>query len=250
ESLEDFTPSTVLYRGEVVAADGALVRTPDPAAYPAWSTGTLHVDVPSANDLALRVDVPDGPVTANAVAFGAPKTMHRVQLEARGGVVDPDSAADVAAIAVIERHHRTGNLGKGFVTGLGIRGGAVASTVNHDSHNVVVIGDSHASMAAAARAVIEAQGGYAVAVGTEVAAVVPLPIAGLLSPEPLEAVGERLAAVERVLIEQLGCSIGYRPIYALNFLCLPNIPDVGFTDRGIIETATMEIVGPLAPASL
>ena len=121
--------------------------------------------------------------------------------------------------------------------------------MNHDSHNVVV-GDSHRSMAVAAGAVIEAQGGYAVAVGEEVAAVVPLPIAGLLSPEPLEVVGEQLAAVERVLIEQLGCSIGYRPIYALNFLCLPNIPEVGFTDRGIILTETMEIVGPLATAGV
>ena len=122
--------------------------------------------------------------------------------------------------------------------------------MNHDSHNVVVVGDSHRSMAVAAGAVIEAQGGYAVAVGEEVAAVVPLPIAGLLSPEPLEVVGEQLAAVERVLIEQLGCSIGYRPIYALNFLCLPNIPEVGFTDRGIILTETMEIVGPLAAAGV
>ena len=248
ESLEDFAPSAVLYRGEVVAADGALVEDPPPSEYPAWSMGTLTVAAPSAGDLALRVDAPDGPVTVNAVAFGAPKTMHRVQLHVRGGAVHPDGPADVAGIAVLERHHGTGNIGRGFVTGLGIRGGAVASTVNHDSHNVVVVGDSYASMAVAARAVIEAQGGYAAAVGTEVAAVVPLPIAGLLSPEPLEVVGERLAAVERVLIDQLGCSIGYRPIYALNFLCLPNIPDVGFTDRGIILTETMEIVGPLAAA--
>ena len=248
ESLEDFAPSAVLYRGEVVAAGGALVEDPPPSEYPAWSMGTLTVAAPSAGDLALRVDAPDGPVTVNAVAFGAPKTMHRVQLHVRGGAVHPDGPADVAGISVLERHHGTGNIGKGFVTGLGIRGGAVASTVNHDSHNVVVVGDSYASMAVAARAVIEAQGGYAAAVGTEVAAVVPLPIAGLLSPEPLEVVGEQLAAVERVLIDQLGCSIGYRPIYALNFLCLPNIPDVGFTDRGIILTETMEIVGPLAAA--
>ena len=246
ERLEDFAPSLVLHRGEVVAAAGALVDDPPSREYPAWSMGTLTVAVPAPDDLALRTDAPDGPVTVNTVAFGAPKTMHQVRLEARGGVVAPDGAADVAGIAVLERHHGTGNIGKGFVTGLGIRGGAVASTVNHDSHNVVVVGDSHASMAAAAGAVIEAQGGYAVAVGTEVAAVAPLPIAGLLSPEPLGVVGEQLAAVERALIDQLGCSIGYRPIYALNFLCLPNIPDVGFTDRGIIRTDTMEIVGPLA----
>ncbi len=246
ETLEDFAPTAVLYRGELVAAEGSLVQAPPTPDYPAWASDTLRLDRPTAEDLALHVDCPDGPVTANSVAFGAPKTMHRVQLHARGGVVNPNSECDVAAIAVLERHHRTGNIGRGFVTGLGIRGGAVASTVNHDSHNVVVIGDSHASMAVAARAVIEAQGGYAAAVGDELAALVPLPLAGLLSPEPLEVVGGQLAALEQVLIQQLGCSISYRPIYALNFLCLPNIPEVGFTDRGIILTETMEIVGPLA----
>ena len=250
DSLEDFAPSVVLRRGEVVATGGSLVQNPPSPQYPAWSMDTLTVALPAPEDLALRVDAPDGPVTVNAVAFGAPKTMHQVGLTVRDGVIHPDGAADIAGIAVLERHHGTGNIGKGFVTGLGIRGGAVASTVNHDSHNVVVVGDSHRSMAAAAGAVIEAQGGYAVAVGDEVAAVVALPIAGLLSPEPLAVVGEQLAAVERVLIEQLGCSIGYRPIYALNFLCLPNIPEVGFTDRGIILTETMEIVGPLAVAGV
>ncbi len=250
DSLEDFAPSVVLHRAEVVAAGGSLVQDPPSPEYPAWSRDTLTVALPAPEDLALRVDAPDGPVTVNAVAFTAPKTMHQVGLTVRDGVIHPDGAADIAGIAVLERHHGTGNIGKGFVTGLGIRGGAVASTVNHDSHNVVVVGDSHRSMATAAGAVIEAQGGYAVAVGDEVAAVVPLPIAGLLSPEPLAVVGEQLAAVERVLIEQLGCSIGYRPIYALNFLCLPNIPEVGFTDRGIILTETMEIVGPLTGAGV
>ena len=250
DSLEDFAPSVVLHRAEVVATGGSLVQNPPSPEYPAWSMDTLTVAPPAPEDLALRVDAPDGPVTVNAVAFAAPKTMHQVGLTVRDGVIHPDGAADIAGIAVLERHHGTGNIGKGFVTGLGIRGGAVASTVNHDSHNVVVVGDSHRSMAAAAGAVIEAQGGYAVAVGDEVAAVVPLPIAGLLSPEPLAVVGEQLAAVERVLIEQLGCSIGYRPIYALNFLCLPNIPEVGFTDRGIILTETMEIVGPLVVAGV
>ena len=250
DSLEDFAPSMVLHRAEVVAAGGSLVQDPPSPEYPAWSMDTLTVALPAPDDLALRVDAPDGPVTVNAVAFAAPKTMQQVRLTVRDGVIHPDGAADIAGIAVLERHHGTGNIGKGFVTGLGIRGGAVASTVNHDSHNVVVVGDSHRSMAAAAGAVIEAQGGYAVAVGDEVAAVVPLPIAGLLSPEPLAVVGEQLAAVERVLIDQLGCSIGYRPIYALNFLCLPNIPEVGFTDRGIILTETMEIVGPLVVAGV
>jgi adenine deaminase len=122
--------------------------------------------------------------------------------------------------------------------------------VNHDSQNIFVVGDDHEAMAVAANAVAEAGGGYAAVVGhgaeAAVRAVVGLPIAGLLSDRPLQEVGAGLAEVERVLVEDLGCAIAYRPIYALNFLCLPNIPDVGVTDHGIVDTCTMAIVGPFA----
>jgi adenine deaminase len=182
------------------------------------------------------------------VEFGGPKTMRTAVLPVRDGVVQPDPGQDVLAIAVLERHHATGHIGRGFVGGLGIRGGAVACSVNHDSHNIFVVGDEHAAMAVAANAVAEAGGGYAAVVGhgadATVRALVALPIAGLLSDRPLAEVGAGLAEVERVLVEELGCSIGYRPIYALNFLCLPNIPDVGVTDQGIVDTRTMAIVGP------
>ena len=168
--------------------------------------------------------------------------MHTAQLRVEAGIVQPDAAADIASIAVIERHLNSGAIGRGFVGGLGIRGGAVACTVSHDSHNLFVVGDSHEAMAVAANALVEAQGGYCVVVGTEVRALVPLPIAGLLSDRPLAEVANGLDDVERALIDELGCTLPYRPIYALNFLCLPNIPDVGVTDQGVIETATMELL--------
>ncbi len=168
--------------------------------------------------------------------------MHTADLSVVDGVVQPSAAADVASIAVIERHRCTRAIGKGFVSGLGISGGAVACTVNHDSHNLFVIGDSFDSMATAANAVAAAEGGYCVVVGSEVRALVALPIAGLLSDRPLAEVGAGLDEIERVLVDELGCTVPYRPIYALNFLCLPNIPDVGVTDQGIIETATMELL--------
>ena len=139
---------------------------------------------------------------------------------------------------------------QGFVSGLGLRGGAVACTVNHDSHNLFVVGDPHEAMAVAANALAEAQGGYCVVVGTEVRALVPLPIAGLLSDRPLAEVAAGLDDVERVLIEEPGLQRPpYRPIYALNFLCLPNIPDVGVTDQGVIETATMELLSTVVSPS-
>ena len=114
--------------------------------------------------------------------------------------------------------------------------------MNHDSHNLFVVGDSHESMAVAANAVAGAQGGYCAVVGHEVRAMVALPIAGLLSDRPSAEVADGLDEVERVLVDELGCTLRYRPIYALNFLCLPNIPDVGVTDRGIVETATMRLL--------
>jgi adenine deaminase len=168
--------------------------------------------------------------------------MNLAELPVVDGIVMPDPDADVASIAVIERHRASGAIGKGFVSGLGLRGGAVACTVNHDSHNLFVVGDSHESMAVAANALAGSQGGYCVVVGSEVRAMVALPIAGLLSNRSVAEVAAGLDELERVLIDELGCTVPYRPVYALNFLCLPNIPDVGITDRGIIETATMQLL--------
>jgi adenine deaminase len=241
DDLGDFAPAMVLHHGRVVAEAGRLTDEPPPFAYPSWSRDTVHLAAPvRPGDLAVRSE--GERATVRVVAFGGPKTMHTTELGVVDGIVRPDPDADVASIAVIERHRRSGAIGKGFVSGLGIRGGAVASTVNHDSHNVFVVGDSHASMAIAANALAEAQGGYCVVVGDQVRAVVPLPIAGLLSDRPLAEVAEGLDQVERALLDELGCGVPYHPVYALNFLCLPNIPDVGVTDQGLIETASMELL--------
>ncbi len=246
DDLASFRVFTVLHGGRIVAEEGHLIDEPAGFTYPEWSRDTIRLAAPvGADDLALHADgtaSAGATVTARVVVFGGPKTMHTAQLTVEGGVVQPDAAADIASIAVIERHRQSGAIGRGFVSGLGISGGAVACTVSHDSHNLFVVGDSHEAMAVAANALVEAQGGYCVVVGTEVRALVPLPIAGLLSDRPLAEVASGLDDVERVLIEELGCALPYRPIYALNFLCLPNIPDVGVTDQGVIETATMELL--------
>jgi adenine deaminase len=246
DDLASFSVSTVLYGGGIVAEAGQLIHDPAGFAYPSWSRDTIRLAAPvGADDLALHTDETSSAsetVTARVVVFGGPKTMHTAPVRVDAGILQPDASADIASIAVIERHVNSGTIGKGFVSGLGIRGGAVACTVNHDSHNLVVVGDSHEAMAVAANALVEAEGGYCVVVGTEVRALVPLPIAGLLSDRPLAEVATGLDEVERALIDELGCTLSYRPIYALNFLCLPNIPDVGVTDRGVIETATMELL--------
>ena len=246
--LASFSVDRVLHRGRVVAAGGALVDDVSAGPPPAWSTGTVHLAGPvTADQLAVRAPgVDEGRAIVPVVTFGGPKTMRHAELAVAGGVVQPDPDRDIASLAVLERHRATGAVGRGFVEGLGIRGGAVASTVNHDSHNIFVIGDSHEAMALAAQALADAGGGYCAVVGAEVRSLVPLPIAGLLSDRPLDEVADGLDALERVLVDELGCTIRYRPVYALNFLCLPNIPDVGVTDQGVIVTATMELVDEVA----
>ncbi len=243
DDLAAFTVSAVVHHGRVVARDGRLLEEPPAFAYPSWATSTMHLAAPvTAADLAVTVTGDALQVTVSVVEFGAPKTRREAQLEVIDGLVEPDVEQDVLSIAVLERHRATGRIGRGFVGGLGIRGGAVACSVNHDSHNIFVVGDSRESMAVAANAIAEAGGGYVAVVGTTVRAILELPIAGLMTDRPLAEVGPALEAVERVLIDELNCSIPYRPIYALNFLCLPNIPEAGVTDMGIVDTTTMELV--------
>jgi adenine deaminase len=243
DDLDTFSPVMTFHHGRLVATAAGLTTEPPSFTYPDWSRDTIRLAAPvRAADLAVAAPDDAATVSARVVAFGGPKTMHLAELRVVDGIVAPDAPADVLSIAVIERHRGSGAMGKGFVSGLGLRGGAVACTVNHDSHNLFVVGDSHESMAVAANALAGAQGGYCAVVGGEVRALVALPIAGLLSDRPSAEVAAGLDEVERVLVDELGCTLRYRPIYALNFLCLPNIPDVGVTDRGIVETATMRLL--------
>jgi adenine deaminase len=242
DDLASFATSSVIHHGQFASRGDALVTSLAAFSYPDWARDTMHLGAQLTNaDMALAVDQP-GPIAVNVVEFGGPKTMREAHVPVVNGRAMPDVASDVLSIAVVERHRGTGAIGRGFVGGLGIAGGAVASSVNHDSHNIFVVGDSHDDMALAANSVAAAGGGYCAVVDGAVRELVPLPIAGLLSDQPLADVASGLAAIEKILVEELGCSIVYRPMYALNFLCLPNIPNVGVTDQGIIDTESMTLV--------
>ena len=259
DDLATFAVSSVLAGGRVVARGSSLVAEPPVFEHPAWARGTIQLDRPidpadlvlaapaaSAGSAADGGDHGDAVVEAVVVEFGGPKTMRTARLPVVGGVVAPDPAGDVARMAVVERYSGSGAIGRCFIGGLGIRGGAFASTVNHDSHNIVVYGDDPADMALAANTLAAAGGGYCTVAGGRVLALLALPIAGLLSDRPLAEVAADLEAVERSLVEDLGCTLPSRPVYALNFMCLPNIPLVGVTDRGIVETGTFALVPPIS----
>ena len=150
-----------------------------------------------------------------------------------GGVV-ADAQRDLAKLAVIERHHKTGNVGLGFVQGLGLERGAMASSVAHDSHNLVVAGMNDNDMLIAVRYISSIGGGLAVAENRHIIAGLPLPIAGLMSNQPIESVISNLTAVNQACLK-LGNNVIKDPFMLLSFLSLPVIPSLKLTDKGLVD---------------
>ncbi len=151
-----------------------------------------------------------------------------------------DTARDLLKIAVIERHHGSGNMGLGFVQGLGLKRGAITGTVAHDHHNLVVIGADDTSMMTAARAVADAGGGQAAADGSRVVARLPLPIAGLMSDAPGSEVAKGVERLQEAAHE-LGSPIR-DPFTTVSFLALEVVPELKLTDLGLVDVQKFELV--------
>ena len=230
DDLQDFHARKVFSEGRVVAEDGEyLGPRPTPPEPPGsgvqvnWEAVSLAVEVSGAARARVIHAIPGQIVTGQSVE----------QLEVEDGRAVADPPRDLLKIAVIERHRASGNVGIGFVKGFGLKRGAIASTVAHDNHNIVVVGANDADMLAAAHAVAETNGGQAVVADGQVLAAVPLPIAGLMSDLPLEEVKERVAAMTRAA-RQLGGTLP-DPLMTMSFLALAVIPELKITDLGLVD---------------
>ena len=152
----------------------------------------------------------------------------------------PPDAPDVLPIAVLERHGRNGNIGQGFVRGFGLKRGAIASSVGHDSHNLCVVGTNGNDMAAAIEALRATQGGFVATCDGKVAAQVPLPVGGLFSEESAEDIAKQLHTL-RQAVRELGCPL-HEPFLALAFLPLPVIPHLKLTDMGLVDLDNFQLL--------
>ncbi len=166
------------------------------------------------------------------------KQMLHPRIEGDAFVSDIDR--DILKLVVVERHHATGNIGKGFVTGFGLRSGALASSVGHDSHNVICVGVTDEDMRGAIKALAEMQGGLMVFAEGAVSAALPLPIGGLLSLKSLDEVVAAQLEVEAAA-RRLGV-VPQSPFSVLSFLALPVIPELRVTDLGVVDVAQFHIV--------
>lgn len=233
----------VFHGGVAVASDGAMLPRETKEAEPGREIppgvrDTVRVDwrgvdfgIPSGNGRIRVIGiVPDQLITESLVM--EPGILHG------RAVADPER--DLLKIAVIERHRASGRIGLGFVRGMGLRRGAVAGTVAHDHHNLLVVGADDESMETAARAVAQAGGGLAAADGEKVLASLPLPIGGLLSEEPIEAVRDRM---EDLLLaaRRLGSPLR-DPFTTMSFLGLEVIPSLKITDFGLVDVPIAKVV--------
>jgi adenine deaminase len=156
------------------------------------------------------------------------------------GLLISDTANDILKLAVIERHHATGNIGLGLVNGFGLQAGALASSVAHDSHNIIVVGTTDEDMFCAAKKIVDMGGGFAIANRGEVLTSLALPIAGLMSDAPAEEVTGQLKDLLKVT-KNLGAKPA-NPFITLSFLALPVIPELRLTDKGLVDVNKFEIV--------
>ena len=155
--------------------------------------------------------------------------------------MDPDKEEDVLPMAVLERHGKNGNIGRAFVHGFGMKRGALASSVGHDSHNLCVVGTNTTDMAVAVNALRQSQGGLCVAIEGKVAGLLPLPVAGLMSNLPHGVVEKQISAV-RAASKLTGTSL-HEPFMMLAFLPLPVIPFLKLTDCGLVDVQKFKIIG-------
>jgi adenine deaminase len=237
DDLETLQVAQVYAAGALATAGGAfLPPLADLPRVPIQSS--VHLD---ASILDFTIPIGEGAARVIGVIPEQVVTKDlRLQPTTRDGQVVSDPMRDVLKMAVIERHHGTGNVGLGLVKGVGLKRGAIASSVAHDSHNIVVVGTSDEEMGSAVAAIIDMGGGQVAVADGEVLAACPLPIAGLMSDQPLEKVRDQVEGLTEAAFS-LGSTLP-DPLMTMSFLALPVIPALKLTDKGLVDVNKFDIV--------
>lgn len=234
-----FKAEMVFVGGKLVAQDGEMIEesklvSVDDSAVRSRvriDLEALNLEVPAqGNKMRVIGALNDQVVTGHLV----------IEPSLRDGKAIADPSRDLLKMAVIERHKGAGNIGLGFVRGIGLKRGAIATTVCHDHHNLIVIGADDASMMAAVQAIVKMGGGEVVVENDRVIESLPLPIAGLMSDQPLQKVRKNQEAMLQAAAS-LGCSL-HDPFITMSFLALEVIPALKLTDQGLVDVEKFEIV--------
>ncbi len=233
DNFQDFNIEQVYKKGVLMVDHGEIQDFPSPEIEPYLverAHKTFHVAALTAEDFAEKrprgiIGMVDGEITTVDAGYS-----DRIDVE-----------YDVLKIAVVERHKNTHHIGIGYIQGYGLKSGAVATSISHDSHNIIVVSTNETDMAAAVNRVVELNGGIVVWDGGQPVAEVPLAIAGIMSDEPLVTVNEKLETAKDAA-HKLGVNPGIDPFMTLSFMALPVIPSLRITTRGVFDVTTQSYV--------
>lgn len=236
DDLKKFNVTKVMINGDVVAENGKMLYEFKPYSYPEFALNTMHVgEKITADTFKVKTDKKDK-TTVRVIEIIPARVSdyeRHIELDVKNGLIESDTEKDVLKTFVFERHHNTGKHGVGFVKGFNIKCGAMASTVAHDAHNLLVIGTNDEDMALAANTLIDCKGGMCAVKNGKVIGCVPLPLAGLMNQKPLE---EMSALVENLTKawEVIGCDI-VSPFMTMALIPLACLPELRLTDRGLVD---------------
>ncbi|MFZ5912583.1 MAG: adenine deaminase [Chloroflexota bacterium] len=246
KDLDDFCADLVIARGRVIAENREWKEELPAVTYPTWATQSVHLQRPlAAQDFALKTEASHGVgLTANVIGVienQAPTRHLKMPVTTNAGEVHVDIRRDLAKVALVERHRGTGGVTVGLVSGFGFTEKcAIASTVAHDSHHLIVVGTDEADMAEAANSLARSGGGQVVVKGGKVIGQVELKIAGLMSTEKADVVAQKAASVLNGF-RACGCTLN-NPNMQLSLMALVVIPDLRISDKGLVDVNKFQVV--------
>lgn len=251
DNLEDFDVQLVMIDGDVVAKEGKALFEVEPYEYPDWVTHTMHLAEGQVIDESTfripAVDAQGAPLSGDVACVRVIEAIpakvgnyeRHLELPIVDGALECDADRDILKAFVFERHHGTGSFGCGFTSGYGIKG-ALAQTVAHDAHNLLVVGSNDADMALAANTLVECGGGAVAVRDGEVLGLVKLPVAGLMSDKPLEEVSVEVEGLEEAW-RRMGCSMP-SPFMTMGLSSLACLPELRLTNRGLVDCNSFQFV--------
>lgn len=245
-NLSEMTVAAVFLGGELAALGGKLLLNIPPYRYPDSVRCSVRRGPVSEDD--LQIASAEDSVTGRCIVVIPDQNLtetREASLPVQNGMVQCDTANDVLHMVCVERHGRNGNIGKCFVSGMGMGDGAIAESVAHDAHNIIACGSNLRDVAAAVNRVIEMGGGIAAVKHGRVLGDLPLPVGGLITDELTgEEVNERAKTLDHIVREELGCRI-HSPFMHLSFLALATSPKWKLTDWGIVDVEGFCILNPI-----
>lgn len=244
EDWHDMKPDIVIFEGNVVAQNGELVKECKVEDYPDWLKHTVILKNPVTPE---SFEVPskkmEGTTKIHVIEMIPRQIINNhiiKEVSVKNGMIQVDLEQDILKLAVVERYGKNGNIGIGFVQGFELKKGALAYSMSHDHHNIVVVGTNDEDMALAVNEVVRLNGGLSVACDGKILNSMELPIGGLMSEKPAEEVMAQLDILNEDA-KKLGCNMD-APFMSLSFISLPTVPELGLTDKGLVDVLAHQLI--------